>query len=55
MLVNDNDAVIVNSTINLAHNLGIKVTAEGVETIDVGFFDRGKMRRRSKGTFPAPL
>jgi len=30
---NENDAVIVQSTIDLAHNMGLKVVAEGVETI----------------------
>jgi EAL domain-containing protein (putative c-di-GMP-specific phosphodiesterase class I) len=31
MAVNDNDAVIVRSTIELAHNIGLRVVAEGVE------------------------
>ena len=35
MMENDEDAMIVKSTIDLAHNLGLKVTAEGVESEDV--------------------
>jgi EAL domain-containing protein (putative c-di-GMP-specific phosphodiesterase class I) len=32
MIINHNDAVIVRSTVELGHNLGLKVVAEGVET-----------------------
>jgi len=35
ILVSENDDVIVNATINLAHNLGFKVTAEGVESAEI--------------------
>ena len=35
ILTSDNDAVIVNATINLAHNLGFQVTAEGVESLEI--------------------
>jgi diguanylate cyclase (GGDEF)-like protein len=35
MLLNPQDKIIVNSTIQLAHNLGLKVTAEGIEDLSV--------------------
>jgi diguanylate cyclase len=35
ILANENDSAIVKATINLAHNLGIQVIAEGVESQDI--------------------
>ena len=35
MTHDEDDAVIVRSTIDLAHNLGLKVVAEGVENQDI--------------------
>ncbi len=35
MTVSNDDAVIVRSTIDLAHNLGLVTVAEGIETLDV--------------------
>ncbi|ACR13079.1 sensor domain-containing protein [Teredinibacter turnerae] len=35
MLIDEQDEIIVNSTINLAHNLGLSVVAEGVESQEI--------------------
>jgi len=35
MLKNEQDAIIVSSTVNLAHNLGLEVVAEGVECREI--------------------
>lgn len=34
---NENDAIIVKATINLAHNLGLQITAQGVESKEIIF------------------
>jgi len=35
MMTSENDAIIVHATTELAHNLGLKLTAEGVETREI--------------------
>ena len=35
MIEDDDDAMIVRSTIDLAHNLGMQVTAEGIEKKEI--------------------
>ncbi len=41
MITDENDSIIVQSTIDLAHNMGLKVVAEGVETQEA--FDQLKL------------
>ena len=35
MMTNDKDAMIVRATVDLGHNLGLKVVAEGVESDEI--------------------
>jgi EAL domain-containing protein (putative c-di-GMP-specific phosphodiesterase class I) len=64
MTSNPDDAAIVRSTIDLAHNLGLEVVAEGVATVDVydelralecdlaqGFFVSGPMSEPRLGVW----
>ena len=49
-----NDAIIVHSTIELAHNLGLKVVAEGVENAESLLRLRQQKCDTAQGWFIAP-
>ena len=55
MTDDEGDAVIVQSTIDLAHNLGLRVVAEGVETDEIwrAAADDGLRRRAGLADRPA--
>ena len=54
MAVDASDAAIVRSTIDLAHNLGLRVVAEGVESEDALAPARGARLRLRPGLLPLP-
>jgi EAL domain-containing protein (putative c-di-GMP-specific phosphodiesterase class I) len=49
MSEDENDAIIVKSTIDLAHNLGLIVVAEGVETMEASLWLRQHKCDSSQG------
>jgi EAL domain-containing protein (putative c-di-GMP-specific phosphodiesterase class I) len=56
MHANSSDRVMVEKTIEIGHELGMSVTAEGVETETQPSFLRGKGRDRAQGfLFSRPL
>lgn len=54
MLTSENDSVIVRATVDLAHNLGLKVTAEGVEKAEALATLRGFGCDVAQGYFFSP-
>jgi EAL domain-containing protein (putative c-di-GMP-specific phosphodiesterase class I) len=54
MQEDENDAIIVHSTIELAHNLGLKVIAEGVENQEALLRLRQQKCDMAQGTFITP-
>ncbi len=53
MSEDENDAIIVKSTIDLAHNLGLMVVAEGVETMEASLWLRQNKCDSSQGFYMA--